>query len=333
MGDGPRQTAEKVNIAGYFISTFLRNFYKGPAEEFFWRAGDLRNTVFHLAESLGLHILPTHFYSPMPVAPQLSSRLWEHPSTLPGIDMNDSGQLELLNAFSKFRQECDSLPVRKPAGSLQHAFFLENGSYQSIDAEVLYSMVRHFKPRRICEIGSGNSTLLSAQAIAANRKDDSAYTCELTAIEPYPNEVLKAGFPGLTRLVQAPVQDVPFSEFAKLEENDILFIDSSHVLRIGNDVQHEFLEMLPRLKKGVLIHIHDIFLPFEYPAEWVMKMNRYWTEQYLLQAFLIGNRAFEVVSAGSYLHAKHADALEVAFSRYRKGQSWSPGYFWMRKVE
>jgi hypothetical protein len=333
MGDGPHQTVEKVNIAGYFISTLLRNFYHGTDDGFFWKPGDVRNAVFHLAESLGLHILPVHFYSPMPVAPQLNSRLWEHPSDLPGINMNDSGQLELLAAFSRFRQECDNLPLHKPAGSPPHTFSLDNGYYQSIDAEVLYSMVRHFKPRRIIEIGSGNSTFLSAQAIGRNCEGDLNYSCELTAIEPYPNGVLKAGFPGLTRLIETPVQYVPLSEFARLEENDILFIDSSHVLKIGGDVQYEFLEILPRLKKGVLIHIHDIFLPFEYPFEWVMQMNRYWTEQYLLQAFLIGNRAFEVVSVGSYLHTKHGDALEATFSRYHKEQSWSPSYFWMCKVE
>jgi hypothetical protein len=100
-------------------------------------------------------------------------------------------------------------------------------------------MIRHLRPRRIIEIGSGNSTYLSAQAILKNVEDKNGYECELTAIEPYPNPVLKKGFPGLTRLVQKRIQDIPFSEFEKLGENDILFIDSSHVLKIGSDVQYE----------------------------------------------------------------------------------------------
>jgi hypothetical protein len=116
-----------------------------------------------------------------------------------------------------------------------------------------------------------------------------------------------------------------------LEENDILFIDSSHVLKIGSDVQYEYLEILPRLNKGVIVHIHDIFLPAEYRKEWVLKDHIFWTEQYLLQAFLAFNDNFEILWAGSYMHLKHPDKLEVAFNSYRRNERW-PGSFWIKKI-
>jgi hypothetical protein len=114
-----------------------------------------------------------------------------------------------------------------------------------------------------------------------------------------------------------------------LGENDILFIDSTHVLRIGSDVQYEFLEVLPRLRPGVYVHIHDIFMPAEYPEAWVRREHRFWTEQYLLQAFLCYNGAFEVIWAGSYMHLKHPDELAAAFASYGPGRH--PGSFWIRR--
>ena len=192
--------------------------------------------------------------------------------------------------------------------------------------------LRHFKPKKLFEIGSGSSTYLSAQAILKNKEEDDAYECELVALEPYPNDVLKVGFPGLSKLIPQEIQHISLTEFKKLKTNDILFIDSSHVLRIGSDVQYEYLEILPRLNKGVIVHVHDIFLPAEYPIGWVLKDYRFWTEQYLLQAFLAFNKSFEVLWAGSYMHLRHPDKLEAAFSSYKREQRW-PGSFWIRKIK
>lgn len=287
--------------------------------------------AFSLFQKLGYHITPNHFYHPIPDTTKLKDDLWTKHSELVGISINESKQLELLSLFeAKFKNEYEQFPRGKT--DKPYEFYLGNGPFESVDAEILYSMIRHFKPRRIYEIGSGFTTYLSAQAMLKNTKDDSSYQCELVAIEPYPNEILKGGFPGLSRLIAREVQDVPLSEFKKLEENDILFIDSSHVLKIGNDVQYEYLEILPRLNKGVLIHIHDIFLPAEYPKKWVKELHRFWTEQYLLQAFLAFNDSFEVLWAGSYMHLNHPDKLERAFSSYNKGKAL-PGSFWLRRVK
>jgi len=331
LPDDPIASRRKLRLAAYLLAIFLRNFYRGSAAEFYWRPGSLQQTAFRLAETLGVHILPAHFYSPVPAVDQLAEDLWSRASELPGIDMRESQQLDLLGTLAqKFREEFARFPEQPAPNTPAHRYYAANGAFAGVDAAFLYSLVRHYKPRRIYEVGSGFSTFLAAEAILKNKNDDPTYQCELVAIEPYPNPALKMGFPGLSRLVPCRVQQVPPQEFAKLCENDILFIDSSHVLKLGSDVQYEFLEILPRLNHGVLVHVHDIFLPFEYPREWAVEMNRYWTEQYLLQAFLVHNSAFQVLLASAYLNARHPDALAACFPSPPSSRGF--GSFWMRKM-
>jgi len=323
----------KLALASYLVAALAKNFYGGAAEEFYWQAGNLRQGVFRIAQDYGFDVMPAHFYSPVPQAKGLPADLWTRDRDMPGVEANVKKQLALLATLARrFRREYEAFPARKPAGSPPHTYYLSNGYFDDIDGYVLYSMVRQFRPRRVIEIGSGNTTYLFAQAIARNRNDDRRYRCDLTAIEPYPNDVLKAGFPGLTRLIAKPVQQVPLAEFQKLRQNDILFIDSSHILKIGSDVQYEILEILPRLAKGVLVHFHDIFLPSEYPRNWVEEMNRYFTEQYIVQAFLAFNESFEVLLAPAYLHARQPRAMEAAFQSYHRNQEWSPASFWIRRT-
>lgn len=285
---------------------------------------------FPFWQKLGFHITPNHYYQPIPDTTTLKDDLWIKPSELTGIDINEEGQINLLSRFSsEFKEEYEKLPRNRT--SVPYQYYVNNGAVKSVDGEILYCIIRYFKPRKIFEIGSGYSTYLSAQAILKN-KEDNGHECELIAVEPYPNDVLKAGFPGLSKLISTKIQDIPLSEFGKLKENDILFIDSSHVLKIGSDVQYEYLEILPRLSKGTIVHVHDIFLPAEYPKEWVLKDYRFWTEQYLLQAFLAFNESFEVLWAGSYMHLKYPNKLEEAFSSYKRDERW-PGSFWMRKIK
>ena len=118
--------------------------------------------------------------------------------------------------------------------------------------------------------------------------------------------------------------------FTSLRENDILFIDSSHVCKIGSDVQFEFLEILPRLAPGVVVHVHDIFLPFEYPKTWVKDWHRFWNEQYLLQAFLCGNREFEVLWAGAWMQHRHPDLVEKSFPSFSANRNQMAS-FWIRR--
>jgi predicted O-methyltransferase YrrM len=241
--------------------------------------------------------------------------------------MNEQGQIELLEKFIYLKNEYENLPQEKTANPYQ--FYVNNNALEPVSGEVLYCIIRHFKPKKIFEIGSGYSTYLSAQALLKNKED--GHKGELVAFEPYPNEILKAGFPGLSALVVKKIQDVPLKEFSKLGKNDLLFIDSTHVLKIGSDVQYEYLEILPRLNKGVIVHLHDIFLPAEYPKDLVVKYYKFWTEQYLLQAFLSFNSSFEVLWASSFMHLNHPDKLKKAFSSY-KSSRW-PSSFYLKKIK
>lgn len=284
--------------------------------------------TFALWQSMGLHVTPNHFYQPIPDTRCLKDNLWQIKSSLPGINFNKAQQLELLSDFARlYKDEYEQIPKSKTNDP--HQYYIDNGSFESVDGEILYCMIRHFKPKRIIEIGSGNSTLLSAHAVIKNQVE--GHMCNFTAIEPYPNKVLMNGFPGLNRLIPKRLQDIPLIEFTQLEANDILFIDSSHVLKLGSDVQYEYLEILPRLAPGVLIHIHDIFLPSEYPMNWILQDHHFWNEQYILQAFLIHNVAMKVLWAGSYMHLQHPEILEQSFSSYNRERRW-PGSFWMQKL-
>lgn len=277
--------------------------------------------LFRLWEKHGFHVTPVHFYQPIPDTQQLSETLWSHPSELAGIDMNDAMQLDLLrNHFPKFRHEYERFPTNPTEGQTQ--FYLGNGPFDHADALGAYCMVRHFQPRLIIEVGSGFSSLLLGQAAAKNKSS------RLICIEPFPREFLRNGFPGLQSLIEKKVQDIDLEFFSQLESGDILFIDSSHTVKIGGDVNYLFLEVLPRLKAGVIVHVHDIFLPFEYPRDWVLDEFRFWTEQYLLKAFLTFNSEFEVLLANSYLHHYHKSELKTAFPSLT---SWGGGSFWMRR--
>lgn len=283
---------------------------------------------FRVWEKKEMHITPVHFYQPIPDTRTLEEGHWTNVSELVGLSINDEAQKQILDQFSStYKTEYQNIPISKPAAARE--FFIDNGTFESVDAEMLYCMIRHFKPRKIIEIGSGNSTLLSAQSAMANRNISGTDT-QLIAIEPYPGERLKTGMPGLTRLIEQRLEQVDSRLFDDLEENDLLFIDSSHVLKMGSDVQKLYLDILPRLKKGVLIHIHDIYLPAEYPRNIIIKRLRFWTEQYLLQAFLAFNESYTILWAASYMHLKYPGLLEKAFPSYRRDSRW-PASFWIQK--
>lgn len=324
---------KKSLLAAFWLHGFLHNFYGGAAEVFYWKPERLRQAAYQIGMELGVQILPIFPYSPAPDIRSYDADFWSRRSELPAIKIDLDACCERVRQFAaSFRHEYEALPFEKPFGSPPFTYFANNSFYNTVDGYILYSLIRQHKPRRIIEIGSGNSTYLAAHAIARNCEDASDYTCDLTAIEPFPNDVLRAGFPGLTRLIAKPVQEVPVSEFQTLKQNDILFIDSSHVVRTGSDVVYEFLEILPRLQKGVLIHFHDVFLPYEYPYDWTANMNRYWTEQYILQSFLTFNDAFEVILPCAYLFADRPEVLEESFRSFHRSHGWAPSNFWIQKT-
>jgi hypothetical protein len=198
-----------------------------------------------------------------------------------------------------------------------------------VDAEILYCMIRWFKPENIVEVGSGFSTYLIAQSVEQNRILENVL-CNFSTIEPFPNVIVKTGIPGLSELIPKKIQNVNPDVFFNLKQNDILFIDSSHILDIGSDVHHIFNDILPKVNKGVIVHFHDIFLPHEYPKMWVLKKHWFWNEQYILRAFLSGNTKFRVLWAGAYMHFNYFSSLKKAFEYENKARI-PPGSFWIQK--
>ena len=276
---------------------------------------------FRIWEEHGFHVTPVHFYQPIPDTRTIPETIWDRPGELVGLDMNDAVQLDLLrNCFPKFREEYEQFPVT--ATEQPDQFYFDNGRFGGTDALVTYCMVRHFKPRNIFEIGSGYSSLISGQAAAKN--GGAALVC----VEPFPLDFLVKGFPGLRSLIEKKVEDVGLDFFAQLQSGDILFIDSSHTVKIGGDVNYLFLEVLPRLNPGVIVHVHDILFPFDYRRDWVMDEFRFWTEQYLLQAFLTFNSEFEVLICNSYLGYRYMEDFKATFPT---SPWWGGGSFWMRR--
>lgn len=276
--------------------------------------------------AVGVFPVRDHYYEPM-FHPRHLHRPLDAPRALPGIRMDDDAQLELLARF-RFKDELRAIPMQ-PSGPA--SFGYDNPNFRAGDAEYLYCMIRHFRPARVVEIGSGMSTLMARLAMEANHRDDPAYACAHVCVEPYEMAWLD-GIRGL-RVVRDRVESMPYTLFEELRANDILFIDSSHVIRPQGDVLAEYLDILPRLAPGVFVHVHDIFTPRDYPAVWVIEQVRLWNEQYLLEAFLSHNDAFRVVGALNHLRHAHTEALGKALPVFGADPGrYEPGSFWMQRV-
>lgn len=239
---------------------------------------------------------------------------WPRLLATPALDFNESEALRLVqDVFPRYREEYAAFPMMGPDGQ----YYLSNGYFEAVDAEVLYCLVRELRPSQIVEVGSGFSTLISRKAVEANGAG------RIVAIDPEPRTSIRGAIDEhLPNLVQA--MDPAY--FDRLHANDILFVDSSHVASSGSDVNYLVLEVLPRLKPGVHVHIHDIFLPLEYPPRFVEAGN---TEQYLLLAFLSFNSAFKVLWPGSFMRERHPELLREAFPSFTHAAR--PGSFWMRR--
>lgn len=269
---------------------------------------------------------PGHYYSPIPDPDDLLRRekqIWAPRPGLTGVDMQIPRQLELLQSLRPHLAAID-YPVDAPPEP--DRYYYMNGMFPVLDAEFLFGALCLFKPKRVIEVGSGFSSLVMADA---NRRAFGG-GIDITCIEPYPRDFLVAGVEGITRLVTSRLQDVDLALFDQLESGDILFIDSSHVCKTGSDVNLLFFEVLPRLKPGVYVHLHDIFLPDEYPKPWVLTEERSWSEQYLLHGFLMFNSQWRVVWMAHYMCTRHSQAVSSVFPRYPAlGEG---GSFWMQRL-
>ena len=288
-------------------------------KEYWWVKAEIA-TMF---ERYGYHLLPRHFYTPIP-----------DPETAAGTDFNKEtfpitklhfNETEALTFLDGVRDRASELigqfPAMEPSGS---DYYWKNPFFTGLDAASLFTMIRSLRPRKVIEIGSGFSTHIALRALELNGQGS------LTCMEPYPTPKLLE-LSGRIEILQRGVQTAPRDAFSSLSSGDILFIDSSHVSCMGSDVNFEILEILPNLAQGVVVHLHDIFLPFEYPREWVVDRRWYWNEQYLLYAFLRMNESFEVWMPNLYMTRRHnkkvAEAIPFLDSGSQSGVS-----FWMRKT-
>jgi len=306
---------------------------------------------------------PGHFHSPIPSISEIrkeEQRIFKiNLENVPGVDLNEENQLELLDQLEVFyrelpykqdrefytelmalkelyeraEDETERKAVREKGERLlvekRHSnqrYFFENPNYGYADGVFLYCMIRYLRPRRIIEVGSGYSS-----CIMLDTNDlflDGAMQC--TFIDPHPQmlrALLREEDHQHIRVIGKRIQDVDVGEFRALGSRDILFIDSSHVSKVGSDVNYVFFEVLPKLSEGVFIHFHDIFFPFEYPKKWVYG-GRAWNESYLLRAFLQYNALFEIVLFTTFLTGFHGDRIErtMPLCMIDKGSS-----IWLRR--
>ncbi len=271
-----------------------------------------------------------HFYSPVvdpgSLEPQADS-IWRTDPQVLGIDFNDASHLQILQEDFPAYIGAYDYPERLAESADLNRFYTQNSQFSWLDARALFVLLQKWRPRRVIEVGSGFSSLLIADVSTRLLEQPLDFTC----IEPYPREFLKSNPPGINRLLEQRVQEVPLSVFSDLQPGDILFIDSSHVAKTGSDVNYLYFEVLPRLKSGVHIHIHDIFLPLEYPREWVLHENRSWNEQYLVQALMLYSSGFQLSFGCNYAFWKYPREVIKALN-LPGGAGFGGGSFWITRM-
>lgn len=271
-----------------------------------------RLKIFTLFEKNGYHITETGFYSPIPTVSEISDE--DYKSSKWHVQMNEENQLSFLERILKHKPQYDEL--------IKEGKYPPNNTFDWYDSIIYFSIIQEFKPKKIIEIGSGNSTRLSYLA-------SEFLNTEITSIDPYIKMDLEKELGNKINFIKKPVQETELTYFKNLSENDILFIDSSHVSKIGSDVNCLFLQILPILNPGVLIHIHDIYYPWNYSQLFTKENLIFWNEQYMLGALLTGNTNFEILLAVNYLSVNFKKQIK----KFLRDDSFGGGSFWMKKIK
>lgn len=271
-----------------------------------------------------------HFYSPVPDHRALDleptrSRVWPSaPKPAPGIDWRADEQVTLLRDSLGTQSEISF--ASGPTGDLRD-YHTANDMFSRLDAWMLQGVLRHFRPRRMIEVGCGWSSLVTARVNREFLDGELHFTC----VEPYPPDFLATGVEGISDLIVSRVEDLPLDPFLALRRADVLFIDSSHTIKTGGDVQFLFEEVVPRLAEGVVVHVHDIFLPWDYPRDWVTA-GRAWNEQYLVRAFLAFNSAFRILLGVGWLSHHRPDVLAATLPGYPAAYPDGGGSLWIQRL-
>jgi hypothetical protein len=273
-------------------------FYRNAGTQHF----PLTTRIF---KGIGIFPVRHHYYDPLVTEKDLNKPLSDI-RNLPGLDFKLEQQKELFKRLV-FEHELADLASRATEAGQPPRFKFGNGTFESGDAEFLYQFIRLNKPNKVVEIGSGNSTLIAVEALQKN-ESETGKPAQHICIEPYEMPWL-GSIKGL-RILRNRVQDLEFDWAEELGPGDLLFIDSSHMIRPQGDVLKEYLEILPRLKSGVFVHVHDIFTPRDYLEHWVLKSVCFWNEQYLLEAVLGNSHRYEIVAMLNLLKHDHFDMLK-----------------------
>jgi Methyltransferase domain len=275
-----------------------------------------------LPRRAGYTVYPLTFYNPFPDPAQVDLARLRQPRQLPGINLDVPDALKLVAQLSAYAAEADQF-LKSRTGDLK--FWTR--TYASVDSAALFAMLRHLRPRRYIEVGCGFSSRVSAAALRRNESD--GHPCQALFIEPYPPKHLaELNLPG--EFLQQKVEQVPLERFQALDAGDVLFIDTSHVIKVQNDVEFELLHVLPSLKPGVIVHIHDIFTPYDYPGEWLVGDGTNLggaNEQYALECLLSGGRDWQVTLPLFLLWQDHRAALNALVNSDER-----PAAFWIRKA-
>jgi predicted transcriptional regulator len=282
----------------------------------------LAHVPFEELQERGWHLQPKHFYWPLNDLKFLRAnpRLWHQPRPMAGIDVDLAGQEELARELSEYTGELRDVKEQHPKRPGE--FFWDNNSFPPVDAQVYYGLTRRLDPRRVIEVGAGFSSLILARALAANGGQ-----ADVTLVEPYPDPGVLGKLPDGWRLVRSILQDAPLEIFDDLAAGDILFYDGSHCITTGSDVEWFFFHVLPRVRPGVWIHVHDIFWPGDYSERFVLHEGLSWNEQYVLEAFLTHNDSYKLRLASAMLLTWKAELMEECFSGVRLG-----GSVWIEKT-
>lgn len=270
-----------------------------------------------------------HYYSPVPDNRALArdparSRVWPpEPRATPDVDWREPAQVALFESFAeRSAPEFPKGPTGNPGD-----YHAANPMFSRLDAWVLQAMLRHFRPHRMIEVGCGWSSLVTARVNREHLNGELDFAC----VEPYPPEFLGDGIDGISRLIVSRVEELPVDSFLELREHDFLFIDSSHTVKTGGDVAFLFGEVVPRLSPGVIVHVHDIFLPWDYPQDWVFT-GRAWNEQYLIRAFMAFNSAFEILLGVGWMSQFRPDVLRAVIEDYPDKYADGGGSLWIRRA-
>ena len=269
-----------------------------------------------------INIIPANFYSNIPLINDIENSFEYSKSnseTYNSSIFNQESISKFIDCISIYANEFS--PPEEGDKEDPKGFFWKNPAFSYSDAMSYYCIIRHFKPNHLLEIGSGFSTLVADKAIKKNG------TGKITLIEPYPKKFLK-NLESVDNIIESFAQDITVPDFVKLvESSDIWFIDSTHTVKIGSDCLYIYLKIMPEISKDIIVHTHDIYLPFGMPKESALEKHIYWTEQYLLYAYMLDNPKIEVLFGSAYVKQTIPNAMKkLMLNKYSGGG----GSIWYR---